>query len=136
MQIRHESVFAKSLLSEAKKSPKCFPMGAKMDQKATKKVPKTHPKNNFGKRCLMGRQHWAACGPGGGKYGPGGEAGKKKTLQKTFQTTKEQVFETSGGDSWGGANISHAFKPPEGSADYQKNEQGREKSEGEIIIQN
>ena len=40
----------KSWLSEAKKSPKCFPMGAKMDQKAIKKVPKTHPKNNFEKR--------------------------------------------------------------------------------------
>ena len=50
MQIRHESVFAKSWLSEAKKSPKCLPMGAKMDQKVTKKAPKTHPKNNFEKR--------------------------------------------------------------------------------------
>ena len=52
VQIRHESVFVKSWLSEAQKSPKCSPMGANMEQKTTKKTPKTHPKNNFEKRCL------------------------------------------------------------------------------------
>ena len=36
VQIRHESVFAKSEPSGTKKSPKCFPMGAKMDQKILK----------------------------------------------------------------------------------------------------